>query len=77
MNVKPSTAHVIPTYVPRQRGSATPTEGVGGMKPFWIARSDCRKCGAPLIALQSHSRPDLCPRCARMEAAERMSFRVE
>lgn len=38
----------------------------------------CKQCGAPVVALDPLSTlPDMCLRCARLVAAEKMSFRVD
>ncbi len=37
----------------------------------------CKQCGAPIVAFDLLSpSPDICLRCTRLAAAERMSFRV-
>ncbi len=37
----------------------------------------CDKCGALVFSLGPYSSGRLCMKCARMEAAQKMSFKVE
>jgi len=40
-------------------------------------QAKCKKCGGPVFSMGLFSQSGLCVGCARMEAARKMSFRLE